>query len=707
METSASFQQSPPNVERFLVCGLGSLGQCCVVALKKFGVSVVAIELVKPDRWEIANLPDLLDELIIGDCSENSILEEANIRSCRAALLVTSNERINIETALAIHQLNPHTRLVVRSAKENLNYLLSQQINNFIAYDSTQLPATAFALAAFDAEVLGLFQLDGKNLQVVRRYIDDQKRAPLRGSLRDRNANISYLGRSLYDLISQKRQILTHSRHGEPLCSSFYQWNLEEIVDLGDSLVCLEIVEQHSLQPDPDADSSWQQQIPPKRSMVARSLGYSLKLFDRFFRDNRSFREEIANKINQFWQFSFQRQVRQIAIIYCSILLLLLPIGTLLFHAYYPGISLLFAFSATAILLLGGYGDVFGNLSPSLPIPWWLQLFSLLLALVGTAFVGVLYALITEALLSVRFQFVKRRPQIPPQNHVAIVGMDRIGQQVATLLQEFHQPLVAITFHSSFERETLMQIPIIVGNIKEALAKANLSKAKSMAILTEDEIFNLEVALMARSIAPNLHLVIRTCQQHLNERFSSFLPNAQVLFPDATAAEVFVGAAFGEKIINLFHLNNQTILVTEYQVELGDTLNGLLISEVACGYGVIPILHQKSPQAAVFFPSEDLKLYEGDRLVVLATIDALQRVERGATSMYPKQALVRIDKALTSDALFDGANTIARISGCRLSLARNLMNGLPQTLPLPLYKHQAQRLVRELRKIFVQARIVI
>jgi Trk K+ transport system NAD-binding subunit len=697
METSASFQQSVPNLERFLVCGLGSLGQCCVVALKNFGVSVVAIELVKPDRWEIANLPDLLDELIIGDCSENSILEEANIYSCRAALLVTSNERINIETALAIHQLNPHTRLVVRSAKENLNELLSQQISNFIAYDSTQLPATAFALAAFDAEVLGLFQLDGKNLQVVRRYIDDKKR--------DRHATI--LGRSLYDLISQKRQILTHSRHGEPLCSSFYQWNLEEIVDLGDTLVCLEIVEQHSLQFDADADSFWQQQIPPRRSMVARSLGYSLKLLARFFRDNRSFREEIANRIYQFWQFSFQQRVRQIVIIYCFILLLLLPVGTLLFHANYPDISWLSAFSMTAILLLGGYGDVFGNLSPPVPIPWWLQLFSLLLALVGTAFVGVLYALITEALLSLRFQFVKRRPKIPPQNHVAIVGMDRIGQQVATLLQEFHQPLVAITFHSSFERETLMQIPIIVGNIKEALAKANLSKAKSMAILTDDEIFNLEVALMARSLAPNLNLVIRTCQQHLNERFSSFLPNAQVLFPDATAAEVFVGAAFGEKIINLFHLNNQTILVTEYRVESGDTLNDLLISEVACGYGVIPVLHQKFPQSAVFFPSEDLKLSAGDRLVVLATIDALQRVERGATSIYPKQTLVRIDKALTSDAVFDGANTIARISGYHLSLARNLMNSLPQTLPLPLYKHQAQRLVRELRKILVQARIVI
>jgi hypothetical protein len=211
---------------------------------------------------------------------------------------------------------------------------------------------------------------------------------------------------------------------------------------------------------------------------------------------------------------------------------------------------------------------------------------------------------------------------------------------------------------------------------------------------------------MARAIAPHLNLVIRTAQRHLNDRLSQLLPNARVLFPDATAAEVFVGAAFGENIINLFHLNERSILVTEYKVESGDTLNGFLITEIACGYGVVPILYQKPNNSPVFLPSEDSRLAQGDRLVVLATSDALQRIERGRTSMYPKQALVRIEKILTADAAFEGANTIARISGCSLSLARQLTDSLPQTLSTPLYKHQAQRLVRELSKIFVQARII-
>jgi voltage-gated potassium channel Kch len=78
-----------------------------------------------------------LEDLILGDCRQNSILERAKIHRCRAALIVTSNEQVNAETALAIRQLNPRTRLVVPSAKENLNQLLSERLGDFIAFAPT------------------------------------------------------------------------------------------------------------------------------------------------------------------------------------------------------------------------------------------------------------------------------------------------------------------------------------------------------------------------------------------------------------------------------------------------------------------------------------------------------------------------------------------------------------------------------------------
>jgi voltage-gated potassium channel Kch len=146
----------PVNLNRFLICGLASLGQQCVVALKAFGVSIVAIEEVAPRSWEIPDLPNLLDALIIGDCRQDNILEQAQIRQCRAVLLVTNSERVNIETAFTARLLNPKIRLVVRSAQENLNELLSTHLGNFVSFEPTQLPITAFALTTLETETLGV-----------------------------------------------------------------------------------------------------------------------------------------------------------------------------------------------------------------------------------------------------------------------------------------------------------------------------------------------------------------------------------------------------------------------------------------------------------------------------------------------------------------------------------------------------------------------
>jgi Trk K+ transport system NAD-binding subunit len=287
-----------------------------------------------------------------------------------------------------------------------------------------------------------------------------------------------------------------------------------------------------------------------------------------------------------------------------------------------------------------------------------------------------------------------------------VIGLDSVGQQIATLLQEFHQPLVGITSKRDFDPTILPQMPLIVDHFNEALAKANISTAKSAILQTDDEMLNLEIGLMARAANPNIHLVIRTCEQRLTDNLPHLLPNAHVLQANTLVAEAFAGAAFGENILSLFRLNNHSVLVAEYCIEANDMLNGFLLAEVAYGYEVVPILYQKPPNSAILMPLEDIRLTVGDRLVVLATIEGLRRIEQGAVSIVWRHFNVYVEKALSPYSAFEGANAIARISRCDLSAARDLMNHLPQTLPLPLYKHQAQRLVRELSKIQVVARII-
>jgi Trk K+ transport system NAD-binding subunit len=212
---------------RFLVCGLGSLDQHCVAVLKQYGGTVRVIEAVQPKDWELPNLPDLLEELLIGDCRQPNVLVQAKIQQCRSILLLTSDERVNTKAALAARLLNPQIRLVVRSGKQNLNQLLSQNLGNFVAFEPNQLTTAAFALAAFGSETLGYFNLEGQWLWVVKYQVQPGDRWCDRFWVKELN--------------SSARRVLSHNPAGGQMPKQFYQWEAEAILHSGDTLVYVEV----------------------------------------------------------------------------------------------------------------------------------------------------------------------------------------------------------------------------------------------------------------------------------------------------------------------------------------------------------------------------------------------------------------------------------------------------------------------------------
>ena len=653
--------------ERFLVCGLGGLGQQCVVALKQFGVKVVGIDLVKPNSWRIANLDNFLDELIIGDCRQNSVFEYAKIELCRAVLIVTSDELINAETAIAVRQLNKNARLVVRSTKENLNQLLQEQLTNFIAYDPIHLSAASFALAALGGDSLGFFYLDGNWLGIFQhkvRYGDN------------------FYRRQLFEISSGFRKLLCYLPNHNYSFDCFYDWDSETIIQEGATLIYVEKFKSLLLRQQQDNSIN---NIPKKRRFWQKATDYIRKI-------------ELRKKCLEYWHSS--SQIRRVVVVSALVTVGLIIIGTILFYFFVENSTTVNPFYIVISLLLGGYADFLYSIQPQ---SWLLQFVALTLAIAGTAFVGVLYALATEKLLSAKFLFSNRRTPVPEEGHIVIIGIKRVGSKVAKLLQEFQQSVVGIVQEDDFDSNFLTNIPLFSGDLNESLSKVNLSTAKTIIATTEDEMLNVEMGLKARKINPESNLVIRTFGQRLSENLAQMLPKAQIISAYAVAAEAFAGAAFGENILDLFRLQNQTVLVTEYHFSEVDTLNDLMLSEIAYGYEVVPIIYQNPPRPAELMPKEYRKIEPGIRLVVLATIDGLRRMEQGKIGISPKHWQIVIERAVTEEAMFEGANQIAKISNYPLDKARELIENLPQTLPVPLYKLQAQRLIRILQKCQVMA----
>ncbi|MDV3353648.1 NAD-binding protein [Leptothoe sp. LEGE 181152] len=671
--------------DHFIVCGLGSLGQQIILNLTKFSFDSFEVQIAGIDRapvteWEVENLPDMLSQVpIVGDCRRDHVLQEAGIEQCRAILIVTSDESTNVQTAIAVRRLNPQVHIIVRSSRHGLNQLLNRQLGRFVALDATELPAMTFALAGLEDNTLSVFNIDTFQFRVVERQI----------TARDPqycNMPVHRLHRQQVRLLNLKPFSNPHQPIGWATTASsmFHRWQPHVRVQAGDQVAYVEVktLTHSQIEHMPTRSGPW--------SKLRQGIGDVID-------------GEWRRRLWGFWHSANQQSLRRVVAIALTTALVLWTTGTLLLYFNIPTISFTKAIVLGAILILGGYGDVFGGFEDS-GAQGWVLLTCLLIATVSLLMVIGVLGLLADQLLSSRFEFLQRRPKVPKKNHVIVVGLGRVGKRVVRILQDLRQPLVAITHH--LDSPALRnQIPLLEGPMLQQLQEAHLSTARSVIAVTDDPVLNLEVALLAAEALENekrpFTPVIRTLSQLFSDNIKAFLPQARSFSVYALSAEAFAGAAFGENILGLFRLNQQTILITEYAIEYGDTLNGKPLAEIAYGYGVVPILlrqRQPSKQYQDYpMPSDDLRVHLGDKLYVLSSINGLRRIERGEMTP-PRQWLLEVDSPLNPTMLSEAGSLLAKLSNVQLDKCRQLMKTLPNTLQLSLYDYQAHRLMQELKR---------
>jgi Trk K+ transport system NAD-binding subunit len=644
----------PPTVsaDNVVICGLGSLGLQCAALLKEFGAVVTGVDASPPPEGASAGA---LDKIVIGDCSRSEVLKKAGVKTCRAVLILTSDERCNIAAAFAAKSLNPGVRVVIRSAQEKLNQLLADQLGNLVAFEPHEFSARAFAVASLGDATKARFNLHGSKVQVVTHIV-----APDEWSL----------GRIPADLNSLSRRVVSHVSAGQTLLNLFALKSSDAAIQAGDMLTFVEC-----------GDLLKEEQSARRQKKSKRRVRWDLIL------DNARAWLSAA-PISAFVSLAIVLGLAAGAVFY--------------YRAENPDISWFDAVNVATVLAVGGFDNVFGALKAPFPISPGLYAYSVLMKISSAVFLGIVFATFTERILGARFQIAARRPRAPTEEHTIIVGMGPIGQYVADMLHMWGRPTVGVS-ERPIPEDVLRGLPIKFGPIADALARANVASARSVVVVGDDQVANLETTLLARSLNPRCALVFRVADPDLAASVAALIPDSIGLSEYDIAAQAIIGATFDENILTAFHLAGRSILVTEYAIETGDTLVDRRLAEIAYGYGAIPILHERG-SAGQLNPSDDLRLEAGDKLIVLATVDTLRRIEHG--ELAPPQYRLAIDSCPYPNSAFEAGNLIARITGCDLGLARKSLADLPRELDFPFYRQQGVRLVRELGKIKVAARLV-
>jgi Trk K+ transport system NAD-binding subunit len=145
-----------------LLCGLGRVGWRVLDALRAAGFPVVVIDIkVEPDDPRLTGVT-----VLKGDCRRHELLEQAGVATARGVVIVTSDDLVNISTALLARKLNPSARVVVRMFNQNLISRFGAAVKNTVALSVSALIAPVMALTAVSGDTLGAFHLSGAPRQV-------------------------------------------------------------------------------------------------------------------------------------------------------------------------------------------------------------------------------------------------------------------------------------------------------------------------------------------------------------------------------------------------------------------------------------------------------------------------------------------------------------------------------------------------------------
>lgn len=207
-------------------------------------------------------------------------------------------------------------------------------------------------------------------------------------------------------------------------------------------------------------------------------------------------------------------------------------------------------------------------------------------------------------------------------NHIVIIGFGRLGYQTFRLLRRLGEPVVIIEQHA--DNEFLEDVrrdgsPLFIGDARREslLHDVNITQAKSIVLATDDDLANLEIALDARKIAPNIRVVLRMFDQHMADKVSEGFNIHLALSQSTISAPSFAMSAIDSSIIHSFVVGKVLIAVVRWCVTehgpLCQKTVGSIMSEH--GLGIIEI-NSRSRKNTLLFPVPDIIMHEGD-LVVL------------------------------------------------------------------------------------------
>ncbi|MFJ2090649.1 NAD-binding protein [Streptomyces sp. NPDC087901] len=168
LRTASSLRRPPRGLSGHVVLlGLGKIGTRVLVQLRELGIPVVCVE-DDPDARGIPVARRLHVPVVLGDVTQEGVLEAAKIRRSRALLALTSVDTTNLEAALYARSVKPDLRVTLRLFDDEFATAVYRTLRTAHPHALTRsrsvshLAAPSFAVAMMGRQILGAVPVERK-----------------------------------------------------------------------------------------------------------------------------------------------------------------------------------------------------------------------------------------------------------------------------------------------------------------------------------------------------------------------------------------------------------------------------------------------------------------------------------------------------------------------------------------------------------------
>ncbi len=568
-----------------VVCGLDGVGLRVVEQLRLSGEQVVVVDDA-PDARRLLIVTELGAAHLAADPRRTTALENANLATATALVCAAGSDLKNLEIALLARRLYPDLRVVVELGNASLGRALARVTGPDSILDPATLAAPTLAESCLDLRARP-FPIDGEAFEL------RELTAPRDSSLRLLFGDLAPIAVVPADPAAEMQVCPGRDLHVSAGDRVFVIGTPEDLAGRG-------VVEMTRA---------------PHRRAPLRPIGTLRRYVHGFVAES-----ERAMRLTLGALFGI-----------AVLSVVLLKIG----YRNVDGrhMSLLdSAYFTTETLTTVGFGDFFFARQHD-----WLRVWAIVLMILGATLVTVLYAMLTNLLVSRRIaQSLGRQLATRMHDHVVLVGLGSVGLGVLEHLVAAGQPVVVLERDEDnrfLARARELDVPVVFGDstVPASLDAVGIDRARAVAVLTSSDLANIETGLVVDDLLAErrteVPVVLRIFDRDLAHTVETGFGFHFVRSTAALAAPWFVGAALGLDILNTFYVDKQPMLIGRLTVADDGGLRGKTMAELSARIRVIAIRRQATGSFE-YPPRRDTRFAGGDQAYLVGPYGELLQVLR-------------------------------------------------------------------------------